>query len=161
MLNDIIFYTMRFFLLYLATITTAITSPFVDLSLNALSFDSSASQGSEADVLENDPEGTSVSPPNSGVANVDTSLFSSASSGSVIGIRPLSSDIQASVPETENSHQGDIATSKYLRLFLWIPACETLFPGTKPYCCDEKLNKKKGTANGCGHCMSLPGFLCT
>lgn len=164
-LSILMFCIMRFFLLYRATIVTAITGPFADLRLDASSFDSSASQGSDSDVPEIGLEGTSVSPANSDLNRLDTPLLSLANSGSVIGSQLPNTDIQAPDPGTENS-QGDLATEWYLKPFLWIPACERLFQNKKPYCCEEKcfdgeVMKKDHTVNGCDHCMPLSSFLCT
>lgn len=166
-LSILMFCIMRFFLLYLATIVTAITGPFADLLLDASSFDSSASQGSgsNSDVPEIGLEGTSVSPANSHLNRLDTPLLPLANSGSVIGSQLPNTDIQAPDPGTENT-QGDLASKIYLKPFLWIPDCEKLFPSKKPFCCEEtccdgEVEKRDHTVNGCEHCMPLLSFLCT
>lgn len=149
------FCIMRFFLLYLATIVTAITGPFADLLLDASSFASSASQGSDPDIPEIGLEGTSVSPANSHLNRLDRPLLSLANSGSVTGSQFPNTDIQAPDPGTEKT-QGDLATHWYLRPFLWMPHCETLFPSKKPFCCEEtccdgEVEKRDHTVNGCEH----------
>lgn len=147
---------MQFFLLYLAIISTAITSPVVDLGLlDPSSLVSSADQGSGVDVPET--ERTSVSPANSGLDSFDTTLLSLANSDSVIGTQPPNTDVHALDSGSETLHQGELA----MLPFVWIPQCETLFRGTKAYCCDEEIDKKEHTAKGCDHCTSLSRFLYT
>lgn len=148
---------MRFFLLYLATISTAITRRFLDLSLPASSLDSAASKDSNADVPEIEHYGTTVPSSNSALDSLDTDLLSLDHSGSV------TADIHPLDPGTGKARQGDLATAKYLSplLWFWTPTCETLFPGKKPYCCDDKLDEQEHTAAGCDHCRPLSIFLCT
>lgn len=146
----LMFYIMRDLLFYLATLSTSIASPFVDLGLPASSLDPSASEGSEANVPESDNFGPFFSPALSGSDSLDANLLSLASSGSAI-LFP-NTDTHAADLGTGKLQKGDLATTWYLHPLLWIPACETEFPGTKPYCCDEKLNKDDHTAKGCDHC---------
>lgn len=154
---------MRFFLLYLATISTANTRRFLDPSMPASSLDFAASEGSSADVPEFEHNGKIVPSSNPALDSVDTNSLSLDHSGSVTGIQLANTDIHALDPGTEKSRQGDLATAKYLRplLWFWIPQCETLFPGKKPYCCDDKLDEQEHTATGCDHCRPLSSFLCT
>lgn len=146
------FYIMRYLLFYLATLSTAIASPFVDLGLPASSLGPSASQGSEANVPETDNFGPFFSPALSGLDSLDTNLLSLASSGSAISLP--NTDSHAADLGTGKLQNGDLATTWYLQPLLWIPACETEFPGTKPYCCDKKIDKDH-TAKGCDHCRPL------
>ena len=144
---------MRYLLFYLATLSTSIASPFVDLGLPASSLGPSASQGSEPNVPESDNFGPLFSPAPSGLDSLDTSLLSSASSGSAISFP--NTDSHAADLGTGKLQKGDLATTWYLKPLLWIPACETEFPGTKPYCCDEEMNKEDHTAKGCDHCRPV------
>lgn len=151
---------MRFFLLYLATISTVITGPVVDLRLDASSLGSSDSQGSDAVV----PETGLYSIP--GSERLDMALLSLAHSGSVIGNQPPNTDINAPDPGTELLHHDDISTIQILRPLLLLPHCELLF-NKKPYCCEEKccddrgLMKKPREVTRCDHCRPLSRLLCT
>ena len=151
---------MRFFLFYLATISTVITGPVVDLRLDASSLGSSASQGSDAHV----PETGLYSIP--GSDGLDTGLLSLPNSGSVIGNQLPNTDVNAPDPGTELLHHGDLATIRILRPLLQVPHCESLFENKSPYCCEETCCENRGLmekpreVTGCDHCRPLPRLLC-
>ena len=141
---------MRYLLFYLATLSTSIPSPLVDLGLPGPSLGPSASQGSEANVPGSDDFGSFSSPALSGLDSLDTNSPSLASSGSAISFP--NTDSQAADLGTGKLQRGDLATTWYLNPFLWTPLCELKFAGSKPYCCDEKINEDDHTAKGCDHC---------
>lgn len=152
------FCIMRFFLLYLATISTAIAGPYIDLWSPSSPLDSSASQGSVVGTSE--------------IGLLDTNSLFSAKSSSVEGVQLPNTDLLAPGPGAANLQQGDQAQIKLpsvlqplyrgpldMIIQLLIPTCEDELPGSEPYCCDEHVDAKK-IARGCGHCRPLSILLC-
>lgn len=149
------FCIMRFFL-YLASISTAIASSYIDLWSTSSPLDSSASQDSDVDTSEFGP--------------LYTNSFFSAKSGSVEGVQLPNTDFLAPGPGAANLQQGDQARIKLpsvieplyrkpldMIIQLLIPTCEDSLPGSTPYCCDEHVDARK-IARGCGHCRPLSQY---